>query len=100
SDDYIVGAIGRAARLAAAPRSIILIGEDEPQQAKLIRPRAAGGDDLDGLWNDDLHHSAIGRLTGRNEAYYTDYTGSPQEFISAAKYGFLFQGQPYIWQEA
>ena len=40
------------------------------------------------------------RLTGRHEAYYTDYKGSPQEFISAAKYGYLFQGQPYYWQEA
>jgi maltooligosyltrehalose trehalohydrolase len=26
--------------------------------------------------------------------------GHPQEFISAAKYGYLFQGQPYVWQEA
>ena len=39
-------------------------------------------------------------LTGRNEAYYTDYKGTPQEFISAAKYGYLYQGQPYYWQEA
>ena len=39
-------------------------------------------------------------LTGRREAYYTDYLGTPQEFISAAKYGYLFQGQPYSWQEA
>jgi maltooligosyltrehalose trehalohydrolase len=39
-------------------------------------------------------------LTGSHEAYYTDYRGLPQEFISAAKYGYLFQGQPYLWQEA
>jgi len=52
------------------------------------------------LWNDDWHHSAIVALTGRNEAYYTDYKGSPQEFISAAKYGYLYQGQPYRWQKA
>ena len=63
-------------------------------------PRKEGGDDLDGVWNDDWHHSAIVALTGRNEAYYTDYKGSPQEFVSAAKYGYLFQGQPYCWQEA
>ncbi|HEY2138993.1 MAG TPA: DUF3459 domain-containing protein, partial [Chthoniobacterales bacterium] len=30
----------------------------------------------------------------------TDYRGTPQEFVSAAKYGYLFQGQPYVWQEA
>ena len=38
------------------------------------------------------------RLTGHNEAYYTDYLGTPQEFISAAKYGYLYQGQWYKWQ--
>jgi maltooligosyltrehalose trehalohydrolase len=38
-------------------------------------------------------------LTGRAEAYYTDTRGEPQELISAAKYGFLFQGQYYSWQQ-
>ncbi len=100
SDEYIVGAIGRAARKAAGARSIILVAENERQEANLIRPRSEGGDDLDAVWNDDFHHSAVVALSGRREAYYTDYLGSPQEFISAAKYGYLFQGQPYVWQEA
>ena len=100
SSEYIVGAVGRAARLAAGDRSIILVAENEPQETKLVRPRSEGGDDLDALWNDDMHHSAMVALTGRHEAYYTDYRGRPQEFISAAKYGYLFQGQPYMWQEA
>jgi maltooligosyltrehalose trehalohydrolase len=100
SDEYIIGAVGRAARKAAAPRSIILIAENERQVTKLIRPRNEGGDDLDAVWNDDFHHSAAVALTGRREAYYTDYLGTPQEFISAAKYGYLFQGQPYSWQVA
>jgi maltooligosyltrehalose trehalohydrolase len=100
SDEYIVGAIGRGARQAAGKRSLILIAENESQDTKLVRPRSKGGDDLDGLLNDDLHHSAVVALTGRNEAYYTDYLGTPQELISAAKYGYLFQGQPYSWQEA
>src|SRR6185436_9557828 len=29
---------------------------------------------------------------------YTDYLGAPQELISATKWGFLFQGQRYEWQ--
>jgi maltooligosyltrehalose trehalohydrolase len=100
SDEYIVGAIGRAARDAAGKRSIILVAENETQETKLARTRSEGGDDLDGLWNDDWHHSATVTMTGRNEAYFSDYRGSPQEFISAAKYGYLYQGQPYSWQEA
>src|SRR5204863_2210660 len=100
SDEYIIGAVGRAARKAASPRSIILIAENERQVTKLIRPRSEGGDDLDAVWNDDFHHSAVVALTGKREAYYTDYLGTPQEFISAAKYGYLYQGQPYSWQES
>jgi maltooligosyltrehalose trehalohydrolase len=100
SGEYIIGEIGRAARAAAGKRSLILVAENEPQETKLVRPWSEGGDELDGLFNDDLHHSAMVALTGRNEAYYTDYLGGPQEFVSAAKYGYLYQGQPYSWQEA
>jgi maltooligosyltrehalose trehalohydrolase len=38
-------------------------------------------------------------VTGRRDAYYYDYLGSPQEFVSTAKRGFLFQGQYYRWQK-
>ena len=47
----------------------------------------------------DFHHTAVVALTGRDEAYYTDYRGTPQEFISCAKYGYLYQGQFYRWQK-
>ena len=100
SDEYILAAIGRAARAAAHNRSLLLVAENEPQEVKLVRPLSEGGYELDALWNDDLHHSSIVALTGRHEAYYSDYRGKPQEFISAAKHGYLFQGQPYTWQEA
>ncbi len=43
--------------------------------------------------------SAHVALTGQREAYYTDYFGGPQEFISAVKYGYLYQGQRYKWQK-
>jgi maltooligosyltrehalose trehalohydrolase len=42
---------------------------------------------MDAMRNDDFHHTAMVALTGRNEAYYTDYRGSAQEFVSVAKYG-------------
>ena len=98
SSEHILAAIGRAAREAAGRRSIVLIAENEPQDTRLVRPLHAGGYGLDGLWNDDFHHSAAVALTGRAEAYYSDTRGVPQEFISAAKYGYLFQGQFYSWQ--
>ena len=99
SDDHILAAIVREVRRKASPRSAIVVGENEPQEVKLIQAPEDGGYGLDALWNDDFHHSAMVALTGKNEAYYTDYLGKPQEFISACKYGYLYQGQYYEWQK-
>ncbi len=99
SKTHIIAEIVEACRAAAGRRSIVLIGENEPQNTGLIRPLAEGGYGLDALWNDDFHHSATVALSGKADAYYTDYQGKPQEFVSAAKYGYLYQGQWYRWQK-
>lgn len=99
STEHILKAIVLRIRAAARGRSTIIIAENEPQQSQLARPIGQEGFGIDALWNDDFHHSATVAFTGHNEAYFTDYRGTPQEFISAAKYGFLFQGQRYKWQE-
>ncbi|WP_406856305.1 malto-oligosyltrehalose trehalohydrolase [Alsobacter sp. KACC 23698] len=98
SPEHILAGLTKAAREAAPGRSVIIVGENEPQHARLMRPFDIGGYGFDALWNDDFHHSAMVALTGRAEAYFKDHEGSPQEFVSAAKYGFLFQGQFYAWQ--
>lgn len=98
SPEHVLLEIGRRARAAAPRRGIYLVSENETQNARLVRPIERRGYALDALWNDDFHHSAIVAMTGRREAYYTDYYGTPQEFVSAAKWGFLFQGQRYKWQ--
>ncbi|WP_431860818.1 malto-oligosyltrehalose trehalohydrolase [Azospirillum sp.] len=97
----VMAEISGAVRKAARGRATIVIGENEPQHSSLLRPCGEGGGacGLDGLWNDDFHHSAMVALTGRAEAYYTDYRGTPQEFVSALRHGFLYQGQWYKWQK-
>jgi maltooligosyltrehalose trehalohydrolase len=99
SDEHILAAICREVRRAGAGRNTLVIGENESQEARLVRPSQRGGYGLDALWNDDFHHSAMVALTGRHEAYYSDYRGRPSEFVAAAKYGFLYQGQRYLWQK-
>jgi len=98
SPEHLLAAIAREVRTAARGRGTIIVAENEPQEARLARPTERGGYGLDGLWNDDLHHSMVVALTGKSEAYYTDYRGTPQELVSAAKWGFLYQGQRYKWQ--
>jgi maltooligosyltrehalose trehalohydrolase len=99
SPEHVLAAVARRARAAGGRRSIYLVAENEPQQVHLVRPPEAGGYGLDALWNDDFHHSAVVALSGRSEAYYRDYKGTPQELVSALKHGFLYQGQRYSWQE-
>jgi maltooligosyltrehalose trehalohydrolase len=96
---HILTEIGRAVRNAARGRKTFVVAENEAQHSRLVRETAHGGYGLDALWNDDFHHSARVALTGHNEAYYSDYRGTPQEFISAMKRGYLFQGQWYSWQK-
>ena len=94
SEEHILALITRRAREAANGKPIFIVGENEPQDVKLIDSYG-----LDALWNDDWHHTAMVAATGHREAYFTDYRGTPQEFVSMAQYGFLYQGQYYSWQK-
>jgi len=99
SDEHIVGELTRRAREAAGDRSIILFAENEAQDVRMIKAPDEGGCGVDAAWTDDFHHAARVAATGRAEAYYADYRGTPQELLSAVKWGFLFQGQVVKWQQ-
>jgi maltooligosyltrehalose trehalohydrolase len=101
SPRHVIADITEAARSAVRRqgRRLFICAENEPQEAHLAQPVAQGGLGCDALWNDDLHHTARVALGGRREAYYHDYLGSPQELISALKWGYLYQGQHYHWQK-
>ncbi|HYP78766.1 MAG TPA: malto-oligosyltrehalose trehalohydrolase [Steroidobacteraceae bacterium] len=96
---HVLAELAAAARTAAGERQILVIAENEPQCATHLLPVEEGGLGLDAMWNDDFHHTARVALTGRRDAYYHDYLGSPQEFVSTARHGFLYQGQYYPWQK-
>jgi maltooligosyltrehalose trehalohydrolase len=95
SPRHVIDEITERARSAAGDRSIYIVAENEPQDVRLLKEFG-----VDALWNDDWHHSAMVALTGKREAYYTDYLGQPQELISMTRLGFLYQGQRYRWQKA
>src|SRR6185369_13765861 len=82
SPEHVLAQIAREARAAAGGRAIVLVAENEPEDVRLIDRYG-----VDALWNDDWHHAAAVAASGRREAYYTDYTGAPQEFVSMAKSG-------------
>jgi maltooligosyltrehalose trehalohydrolase len=93
SPEHILTAMARAAREAAGDRSILIFAENEHQQVRHIERPDAGGYGMDGLWNDDFHHTCRVAATGHAEFYYGDYDGCPQEMLSALRWGYLYQGQ-------
>jgi maltooligosyltrehalose trehalohydrolase len=98
SEPHVLEELSRRCRAAAGGRDVLLVAENEPQDVVNVLPLDAGGRGLDLAWNDDFHHAAVVALTGRREAYFQDYRGAPQELVSAARHGYLFQGQRHAWQ--
>jgi maltooligosyltrehalose trehalohydrolase len=95
SEEHLVAAIVRRARDAARERGIFVVSENDQQESRHILSLDHGGFGADAIWNDDFHYTAMVAATGRREAYFSNFRGVPQEFISVAKCGFLFQGQWY-----
>ncbi len=98
SPTHIVHELTEHARASVAPRRVYISAENEPQDTALVR-RGDTDAGVDSMWNEDWHHSAVVALTGRREAYFTDYQGTAQEFASMARWNLLYQGQWYSWQK-
>ena len=76
-----------------------MVGESEPQDTRLLKSSGVYPDGLDAIRSEDWHHAAYVAATGRREAYFTDYLGSAAEFASMARFGTLYQGKEYTWQQ-
>lgn len=97
SQPHLLAEISQRVRAAAGGKGILIYAENEPQHVRLVKPINDNGYGLDGLWNDDFHHSVRVALTGRRESYYGEYKGTAQELVALAQHGFLYQGQMYAW---
>jgi maltooligosyltrehalose trehalohydrolase len=62
----------QAARLG---RTVIVIGESDLNDPKLIRRPEEGGFGLDAQWSDDFHHAVHAAITGERAGYYVDFDG-------------------------
>ncbi|MDB5613575.1 MAG: malto-oligosyltrehalose trehalohydrolase protein, partial [Devosia sp.] len=93
SDEHILAEMTRAVRDAAGQQKVYVVVENQPQEHLMIDPPEHGGYGVDAMVSDDFQHAVRVAITGHNDFYYRDYLGTPQELISALKYGFLYQGQ-------
>lgn len=93
SDRHILAELAEAVREAAKPRSAYIVVENQPQERRMIESPGIGGFGVDAMYSDDFQHAVRVAITGHDDFYYRDYRGTPQELVSALKYGFLYQGQ-------
>ena len=94
SERHVLSALADCARACASEREVVLIAEDERNDAKLVRPAARGGIGLDGVWADDFHHEVRRLLAGDDEGYYADFKGTLFELLKILQKGWLYEGQP------
>lgn len=90
---HILREIGERARAAGPGRSVLVIAEDERNDARLVLPASEGGFGLDGVWADDFHHQARRAFAGDHDGYYADYTGSALDIVATLNAGWFYEGQ-------
>ena len=77
----------------SAGRPVMMFAEDHRNLAHMIKPEREGGWDLDGVWADDFHHKVRVAVTGENEGYYRDYSGTMPNLANTLNQGWHFVGQ-------
>ena len=85
SPHHILSEIGRTVRERADGRGTLVFAEDEPERVALALPATRGGKGLDGIWQEDFHHSAIVAAGGKREGYYRPFEGSAAELVAVTR---------------
>lgn len=93
SSPHVLAETTTAAREAAGDRPIVVVAENDAQEICHVKSRDVDGYGMDGVWNDDFHHACRVAATGHREFYFADFDGTPQELVSAIRWGYLYQGQ-------
>ncbi len=90
---HVLAEIADVARAAASEREVLVIAEDERNEARLVREVARGGLGLDAVWADDFHHCLRRIVAGDDEGYFADFEGSINELVRIVQKGWLYEGQ-------
>ena len=67
--------------------------ERSPQSLELSRQPPTPNYGLDALWADDFHHQVRVALTGEQEGYFGDYSGSVKDLVATLRQGWFYTGQ-------
>ena len=73
-------------------RQMLLIAESDDNNPRVLAATNDHGYGADAQWADDFHHALHVALTGEEDRYYADFTGTP-ELARAIEGGFAYTGQ-------
>ena len=73
-------------------RPLVLVGESDLNDPRLVRARDEGGYGLHAQWSDDFHHALHAFVTGERGGYYADF-GSLADVAAALERVFVFDGR-------
>jgi maltooligosyltrehalose trehalohydrolase len=93
SPQHFLAELSERVRAALRPRSVLLIAEDDRNDARLLRPPSSGGYGLDAVWADDLHHQIRRCVAGDDEGYFADYSGTLDDIATTIERNWFFCGQ-------
>ncbi|MBI2388250.1 MAG: malto-oligosyltrehalose trehalohydrolase [Deltaproteobacteria bacterium] len=90
---HLLTELADVARAAASEREVLLIAEDERNEARLVREVSRGGLGLDATWADDFHHEVRRIIAGDHEGWFADFEGTTGELAKILQKGWLYDGQ-------
>jgi maltooligosyltrehalose trehalohydrolase len=73
-------------------RHLVLIGESDLNEPRLVHPPHQGGYGLNAHWSDDFHHAVHAYFTNDSNGYYVDFHGL-EDVATALRAGYVYQGQ-------
>ncbi|MDB5478335.1 MAG: malto-oligosyltrehalose trehalohydrolase [Alphaproteobacteria bacterium] len=71
---------------------LVLIGESDMNDARILMPPEQNGFGLEAHWADDFHHAIHATLTGEQDGYYADY-GGVEQLARIYERGVAFEGE-------
>jgi maltooligosyltrehalose trehalohydrolase len=76
---HLLAELADAVRASLPARQFLLIAENDKNDPGIVR---ADGWNLDGVWADDFHHQLRVALTGEQDGYYGNYSGSVEDLAA------------------
>jgi maltooligosyltrehalose trehalohydrolase len=88
--------LSRAVRELATTlaKPLVLIGESDLNDPRMIREVERHGHGLDAQWSDDFHHALHVALTDESNGYYADFAHQPLQLLARSlTRGFIYDGK-------